>query len=163
MNRTFRSGFTLVEIMMALAIISILAGATIATIAGMRQKDTLTRGTQLIYDDLLLIRAQAVSTAKTHRIRFTSDTSWLLEFYDTTLSTPAWVQRGGARNMPGDTNLMTGSLANAGSNLEATGRGLFQFQNNATGTPYISIESRGASQTKSLYVYTGGAVEIRTQ
>ncbi len=158
MNRSLLRGFTLVETMMVVTIIGILAGLTVVTLAGLRNKDALSRATQQIYDDLLLMRGRAVATSKTHRLRFLSDTSWVMEDYDT-----SWVATGGTRNMPANTNLMSGSLTNAGSNLEATSRGIFQFQGGATGSPYVSLESRGVSQTKSIYVYTGGAIEIRTQ
>jgi len=163
MTRITKSGFTLTELMLTVVIVGIMGGLTIATVVGMRYKDALTRATQQVYDDLILIRSQAVSTSKTHRIRFISDTSWVLEYYNTDLSTPAWVEKSSTRTMPGSTNLMSGSLTNAGSNLESTSRGIFQFQNGATGSPYVSIETQGVTQTKSIYVYTGGAIEIQTQ
>ncbi|MCB0308047.1 MAG: type II secretion system protein [Bdellovibrionales bacterium] len=163
MNRKHTNGFTLTELMVTMVIIGTLCGLLIATILGMRGKDAISNTAQMIYDDLITIRSRAVATARVHRIRFISDTSWVKEYYESTNSPPSWVQMGDIRHMPNDTNLIAGALDNAGGNLESTARGLFQFQNGASGTPYVSLEAKGSTQTKSIYVYTGGAIEIRTQ
>jgi type II secretory pathway pseudopilin PulG len=155
-------GISLVEIVVVLTIVAALVGLAIATLSGTKRQDNVDRAAEVVYQDLIQMRSKAISTGKTHRLRWTSDTQWLLELYDDTLSTPAWVQMGPGRQMPSDTYLMSGSLVNAGSNLEATSRGIFQFQNGKTGTPYITIEGLGVSRTKSFYVYTGGAIEIKT-
>jgi type II secretory pathway pseudopilin PulG len=151
-----------VEVVVVLTIVATLVSLAIITLSGTRSQDSVDRAADTVYQDLIQMRSKAISTTKTHRIRWISDTQWAVEFYDDTLSTPAWLQTGPNRQMPNDTYLMSGSFANAGSNLEATSRGIFQFQNGKTGTPYITIEGRGVTRTKSFYVYTGGAVEIRT-
>jgi prepilin-type N-terminal cleavage/methylation domain-containing protein len=155
-------GFSLVETIVALVIVGVLAGIGVVSIVAMRKQDSVDRASGQVQQDLLTIRSQAIASGKLHRLRWISDTQWVLERYDDTLATPAWVQTGDIHRMPNDIYLMSGSLANAGSNLEATPRGTYQFQNGKTGTPYLTIEGVGVSRTKSFYVYTGGAIEIRT-
>ena len=62
--------------------------------------------------------------------------------------------------MPSDTHLTTTTFANAGSNLQATPRGLFQLVAGAVGTPYVTVETLGYDKTKSIKVDIGGALEI---
>ncbi|MFH1263025.1 MAG: prepilin-type N-terminal cleavage/methylation domain-containing protein [Pseudomonadota bacterium] len=160
MNRN--RGFSLVEVIVTVTIIAGLLGLGVATLSGLRQRDSLDRASSLVYDDLILIRSKAIAVGKTHRIRWTSETQWVLEYYDDTLFPASWVQFSQNRQMPNDIYLMTESFSNAGSNLEATARGIYQFQNGKTGSPYLTIEGVGVARTKSFYVYTGGAIEIRT-
>lgn len=148
--------------MIVVAIIGVSAGVFVITMSGLRGKNSIDRAAQQVFDDLLYIRSRAVSSAQTHRLRWISDHEWILEYYNSTLSTPAWIQTSTNREMPTNTYLMNGSLSNAGANLESTARGLFQFQNGSTGSPYITIETLGVSKTKSIYVYTGGAIELKT-
>jgi hypothetical protein len=54
------------------------------------------------------------------------------------------------------------SLTNAGTNLNATPRGLYTFLNGALGVPFLTIMALGTSKTKSINVYVGGALEIKS-
>lgn len=153
-------GFTLTEIMVVLGIVAILASVFIATLAGSKGADNVDRVVQQIYDDIISMRSKAVSANKNHRINFLSKTSWKTEYYEDTTNT--WIQVGEARSMPGDTYLTDSSFTNAGSNLQATPRGLFVFGGTTIGTPYITVNGLGATTTKSLHVYVGGAIDKQT-
>lgn len=153
-------GFTLVEIIIALAIIGILAGIAVVTVAGLKKGDNIDRGAQLVYDDLIFIRSRSVSTNQDHRVRFSSTSQWYVEAYNETTST--WVQVGGVRNMPSDTSLTASTFTNAAANLSAVPRGLYVLTPPCVGTPYVTIGAFGTSKTRSIYVDVGGAIDLRT-
>ncbi len=161
------AAFTLVEVVVTMTIIAILAAIVVATLAGLRQGDSIDRAVQAVYSDLILIRSRSVSTNQDHRLNFLSTSQWKIESYDSATST--WSQVSQIRNMPSDTNLIggptgtgAGTIGNAGANLSAVPRGLFILAGTSVGTPYVMISALGTSKTKSIYVDVGGSVEIRT-
>jgi Tfp pilus assembly protein FimT len=157
-------GFSTVEVIVVMCIVGILAGIFFVTMVGTKTGDHIDRAVQEIYNDLLLIRSRSVSTNRDHRINFTSSTQWNLQSYDSTNGN--WEAVGETRTMPTDVMLKdgtgAGTLQNAGSNLQSSPRGLFTFLNNAQGEPFVTIKAFGTSKTKSLYVYVGGAIELKT-
>ena len=155
-----KTAFTIVELVVTLAIIGTLAIIAIATLSGLKPEDAVDRAAQSIYEDLILIRSRSVSTNQDHRLNFVSASQWKVESYNA--STTVWSQVGDIRNMPSQTNLTTSTFANAGANLTAVPRGLFVFSGSTVGTPYVTITSLGASKTKSLYVDVGGSIDLRT-
>lgn len=148
----------MIELIVVLVIIATMAGIFIATLSGTRSGDNIDRGAQSIYDDLILIRSRALSANTNHRLNFSSQTSWKIQMYNSTTS--SWDDVGEVRNMPGDTYLDTASFSNAGSNLVATPRGLFEF-NGANGRPYVTVTGLGATKTKSVWVEAGGAIALK--
>ena len=153
------SGFTLVEIMIVIAIIITLGAIFIVTLAGLGSKDNVDRATQAIYDDLIYIRGRAISTNRVLRLNFSSSSQWKVESQDPT--TLVWSQIGDVRKMPGDTYLIPSALTNAGSNLTATPRGIYQFSGTSTiNNPYVTVTSLGATRTKSINVDVGGAIDF---
>ena len=148
-------GYSLVEMMVVLGIILAITGAFIVTLAGARSKDKVDQVAQLITNDLLQIRSLSLSANVNFRLNFTALTSWRVEKQNGA----AWDIYSDTRMMPSDTYLTSASLTNAAANLYATPRGLFSFQGSATGIPYVTITGLGITQTKSLNVYIGGAIE----
>ena len=155
------TGFTLVEVIITLAILGVLAGIFVGALRGLQSGDSIDRGATLIYNDLLIIRSRALSTNQNHRLNFSSKYAWAIEYYDD--ATTSWVQSGGNRTMPTDTYLTDSSFTNAGANLYATPRGLFEFQGITVGTPYVKVTGLGASRFKSIYVDVGGAISIQNE
>ncbi|MFH1018973.1 MAG: type II secretion system protein [Pseudomonadota bacterium] len=158
--RRLAAGFTMVELIIALVIVAILCTVTVVTLSGLQKKDDVDRATQMIYDDLIFIRSQAISLNSDHRINFLSTTQWRIEAYNSATST--WNATSATRSMPTNTYLTSDSAANASTNLNATPRGLFTFLNGAQGLPYVSITALGVSKIKNINVAVGGAVEIKT-
>jgi prepilin-type N-terminal cleavage/methylation domain-containing protein len=154
------NGFSLIEVIVTLVIVAILTTVFVATLAGSKQGDKIDRATQMIYDDLILIRSRAVSTNADHRLSFSSATAWAIQQYNP--ATTSWVNVGAPRTMPSDTWLTSTAFTNAGSNLAATPRGLFTFASGATGNPYVTIAGFGTSRTKSVNVFLGGALDVQT-
>ena len=152
-------GFTMIEILIVVAIIVLLAGLTIATILGMQHSDDISRGAQQIYDDLITIRSRAITMNTNHRINFLSTSQWRLEAYNST--TTNWDVVSDLRRMPLNTYLTNESYNNALTNLNATPRGLFNFLNGKSGEPFVTIMAMGTSNVKLVNVYVGGAVEIK--
>jgi Tfp pilus assembly protein FimT len=150
---------SLTEIVVVLTIVAILAGIFIATLLATKTGDFIDRGAQAIYDDLIQIRSRALSANTDQRISFASTTSWRIQAYNTVTS--AWDNVGDIRTMPPDTYLTSATFANAASNLQASPRGLFTFLNSATGAPFVTVTGLGATKTKSIYVYVGGALELK--
>jgi prepilin-type N-terminal cleavage/methylation domain-containing protein len=155
-----RRGMTLVEIMIALAIIGIMATVFVTNILSSALGDKIDRAAQTLHNDLAYIRMRSVSTNTRHRIRFISTTEYRLEIYNGGAPPNDWSQFGLARHFPSDTYVTMDSFTNAGSNLESTGRGLYDFQNGMSGDPYVIIEGLGANKSRSLRVFTGGAIQI---
>jgi Tfp pilus assembly protein FimT len=144
------------EIVIVLVIIATLTSIFIATMMGLRSGDAIDRAAQSVYDDLIYIRSRAVSANQNHRLNFTSTSQWAVQMYNGT----AWSSVAPTRTMPGNTFLTNASYTNAGSNVEATPRGLFTFNNNASGRPYVVVTGTGTSKTKTVNVEVGGALEI---
>jgi len=153
-------GFTIVEIMLSVTIAGILALSFMGAIVGLKSRDNIDRATTQIMNDVLMIRSRAISTGQSHRIRFQNSTSWLIERFDAAITPNAWVVASEVRYLPRQTSLMAGSFENAASNLEASSRGVYVFQNSGNGSPYVSIEATGETKTKSLHISVGGAVEV---
>ena len=140
---------------MTLAIIATLAAVMVSNLSGTKSKDSVDRATQQIYDELVYIRSRAISTNANHRINFLTDDTWKVEQFDGS----SWVDSSSVKNFPSNTNLTSTTFANAGSNLEATPRGLFEL-NGADGDPFVTFEGLGYSRTKSINVDVGGAISI---
>jgi type II secretory pathway pseudopilin PulG len=158
----FVRGMTILETVIVLMIVAVLASVMIITLSGMRAKDNVDRGAQSIQDDLLFIRSRAVSTSAMHRLNFTSTIEWKIEMYSAG-PPETWTQVGDIRRMPQDTYLTQDTFTNAGVNLRATSRGLFDFLPGATGDPYVTVTGLGATQNKSLNVDVGGAIEVKNE
>ncbi|MFH1262612.1 MAG: prepilin-type N-terminal cleavage/methylation domain-containing protein [Pseudomonadota bacterium] len=148
-------GVTLVEVVVVLTIVAVLLTVFIATLRGTESGDYISRGTQQIYDDLILIRSRALSTNADHRMTFQNVTSWKIQQYDT--DTATWTDIGDIRNMPSDTYL----AALPSIVITATPRGMFL---NALGSSsaFVTITGLGAARTKSIYIFPGGAIELKT-
>ena len=153
-----KRGFTLIETMLVLAIIGVLGGVFMLSLTGLKGGDSIDRGAQSIYDDLIFIRGRAISANQNHRLNFYSTSAWALQAFNGT----TWSNISTNRTMPTSTFLTNTSQANASTNIEATPRGLYSFNNSATGTPYVVISGTGTSKTKSINLYVGGAIELQT-
>jgi prepilin-type N-terminal cleavage/methylation domain-containing protein len=160
LRRKSDRGLSLVELVTVLTIVAVLVGIAIATLRGSQTGDYIDRGTQLIYDDLVLIRSRALSTNTDHRLMFLTSATWKVQAYD--VATSGWADVGERHEMPTNTYLTSATFTNAGLNLQASPRGLFTFLNGATGSPYVTVTGLGATKTKSLYVFVGGAIEVKT-
>jgi prepilin-type N-terminal cleavage/methylation domain-containing protein len=158
--KSLQKGFTIFELLITLAIVGILTGTFVATWMGSKATDEIDRTAQRIYDDLVYMRSRAISVNQLHRMNFTSDSSWQLEEYDEVATTWSIVDE--VRNMHPDINLTSITFANAGANLEAATSGLYAFQGSAVGTPFVTLESSSSSNTKSIIVAVGGALEFQT-
>jgi prepilin-type N-terminal cleavage/methylation domain-containing protein len=153
-------GVSMVELVIALTIVAILAGVFIASIVGLKSSDNIDRVAQQIYNDLLTIRSAAITQNRNQRINFASAGQWRIEAFNA--PTNAWIPMGDVRYAPTDTYLTSSSYQNALSNLEATPRGLFQFNSGAIGAPFVVVTGLGTSKTKSINVHVGGEIELRT-
>jgi prepilin-type N-terminal cleavage/methylation domain-containing protein len=156
----FDAGFTIVELVIALVIVAVLTGLVIVTLLGMQQTDDIDRAAQQVYDDLIFMRSRAITVNANHRANFLGTTRWRLEVFNSTTS--AWDAVSETRNMPSNVSMTAASLANAGTNLNATPRGLYSFLNGALGVPFLTIMALGTSKTKSINVYVGGALDIKS-
>ena len=160
-RRPGNAGVTLIEIVIAGIIVAVLTVAFAATWMGSKTADHINRAAQQIYDDLIAIRSRAISVNAVHRLNFINDSQWQLEFYNE--GTSAWETYGSTvRSMHSTVNLTAATLTNAAANLEAETSGLYNFQNSATGDPYVTIEGSGYSYTRSIVVAVGGAIEFET-
>ncbi|MCB1197757.1 MAG: type II secretion system protein [Bdellovibrionota bacterium] len=160
-KHNFHDAFSLVEVLISLVIIGILAAVYVGVFTGLSGDDKVDRIAQLIFNDLVNIRTKSLSYSKDYRINFVSDDSWTVEYYDD--DTTSWVQEGETRLMDTETYLTSSSYANAGSNLQSTPRGLFEFQSGASGNPYVTVTRDGSNKVKSLYVAVGGSITIRSE
>ena len=151
-------GFSLVEMLVVLIIISGLVVAAITTLSGLKSKEKVDIVAQSIMNDLIQIRSRALTTNQAYRMSFITTTSWRLQRNNS----GTWIDDSDVRNMPADTFITSASLTNAGSNLEASARGLYGFVGAASGSPYVTISGVGVSQTRSIHVYIGGAIEKQT-
>jgi len=148
-------GFSLVEIMLTLAIAGGVLALFVMNLSGLKSIDKADQAVQAITTDLLQMRSMALSKNVDYRINFLTTSSWRLERND--LGT--WVVVTDTRYMPSQTYLTSATFANAGLNLWATPRGLYTFNNGAIGTPFVTVTGIGVTQTRSLNVYVGGAIE----
>ena len=152
------SAFTLVEVIVVMAIIAVVASVFIVTLAGLKKTDQIDRTSQQIYDDLIYIRSRAVSTNLNHRLNFYSTTAWALEAYNGS----TWSNIATNRQMTTNVWLANNTQTTASTNVEATPRGLFTLNNGITGQPYVTVGGMGTSKLKSIWVHVGGAIEFRT-
>ncbi|MEZ4705474.1 MAG: hypothetical protein R3A11_09855 [Bdellovibrionota bacterium] len=145
----------MIELLVVMIAITVVLGGTMMTLSKLEEKDDLDQAAQLISNDLLFIRSKSVSSITEYRLNFTSKTQWQVEFYDD--ASGSWVVHGSLREMPVGIGLTDESLTNVGSNLVATPRGIFEFQNGADGDPFMILES--STKNVSISVDTGGAIE----
>ncbi|MCB0327055.1 MAG: prepilin-type N-terminal cleavage/methylation domain-containing protein [Bdellovibrionales bacterium] len=148
-------GFSMIELLITMVVIIGLISGTILSLGGLQDKDELDQAATQISNDLLFIRSKSVSSITEYRVNFTSETEWQVEFYDDATST--WTLQGTVRSLPSGIELTDESLVNVGSNLVATPRGIFEFQNGADGDPFLILE--GNSKNISISVDSGGTVE----
>jgi len=70
MRRLYRTGFSLVELLIVIAIVMVLAAVAVPSIDAVMRGSNLTRGGQIIADQLALARQEAVSRNRDVEVRF---------------------------------------------------------------------------------------------
>lgn len=119
----FRRGFTLIELIVAMAVLAIIVGYVMSSFTGMLARQRLQAAAEHVYDYLVLARTEAISRNNVTYVSVVSGSSWCIGMDDSaacTCSTSNDCQVDG-------TTKVTSNDAYAGITLSSVGAGLGQF------------------------------------
>jgi len=152
-------GFTLIELVVTLVIVSFLVAVTVMTIAGTMPRYKLSRGIRTVFNNMLMAKSKAVTLNKTYRMNVLSSTTFKLQYDDA----GSWIDDGGIQTLPPDIEISTDPMdyvANCGANLEFTSRGILNVLGGAQTDPYIILRNTLTNQEKSITVNIGGNLRV---
>lgn len=152
-------GLTLVELVVVLAITSILVATAVMTIAGTLPKYRLSRGSRMLYNAILSAKSKAVSLNRNYRLNVINEKTFKVEYDDE----GTWTIDGSVQTLPSDIEIITSPtdyVANAAQNLIFTSRGMFDVLNGAENDPIVALKNTKTSDEKSITVNIGGNIRI---
>lgn len=148
---TRHQGFTLIEILVVLVIISIITGISVATFVNMNRGAILREASSNVYDALTSARGRTLSSQNN-------------TVYGVRMSTSSIIRFEGSTYTPGNTSntvYLFNSAVSATSSLITQGKDIiFQRLNgepSATGTVYI----RNGISTSTIIIHGSGLVEYQ--
>lgn len=154
-NLKNRRGFTLLEIIIGMVVIGILATAGTVTLTGLLQRNSLQKGTDMLRNDVIFMRSRAVSILKTHRLTLLSNSSYVVEQYDSAAATWSYVTL--VRNLPVNVVIRAYDVTNKASSLEFPSNGLPNFNGKAA-DPFYTVIYTLTDERKGIYIEPGGAI-----
>ena len=151
-------GFTVIELVVALAISALLISLGTFSLMSLIQKENLSKGTDMLKQDILAMRSRAVSILKVHRLYIRSNTTYVIqECDDLTCASP--IEITAVRNLPSDIKIRSYDVANKATKLQFKTNGLPEF-NSASSTPFVTLYDSVTDERKGIIVQTGGAVSV---
>lgn len=154
-QRTF-VGFTLIEVMVGLGIISMLAVVAIVSFSSLSSKKYLQAEADNVKEDIYLMQSRAVTNLRTQRFVILTNTSYQLE--EDTTGSGNWSTTQSARSFskPGIYFYNYGGKTNK---LWYETSGLPNF-NGQSSTPFFSIIYNTPSEKKDFNIDVSGIVNI---
>ena len=143
-----RSGFTLVEMMVVIAIVGIIAAAVVPNFIGWRNNAKLSQAARQVYSDLQTARTTAIKTNSTVSVDFDTGAN-------------NYTLRGKVRGLPAGVVLSNVNFTASGNvatfNNLGFGRTFFDAQNGGT----ITVTLAGGQRSSTIQVDTSGNIRIQ--
>lgn len=143
-----RSGFTLMEMMVVIAIVGIIAAAVVPNFIGWRNNAKVSQAARQIYSDLQTARTTAIKTNSTVSIDFDTGTN-------------SYTLNGRERNLPAGVVLSNVNFTASGNvatfNNLGFGRTFFDAPNDGS----VTVTLANGQRTSTILVETAGNIRIQ--
>ncbi len=155
------SGLTLIEVVITLLIIGVMAGAIVMTMSGQLPRYRLSRGIRLFYNHIISVKSRAVSLTKTYRLNVVDEKNFKFQYREGA----NWIDEGPVYTLPSDVEVSQSPfdyIANSGTNLEFTSRGMLNILSGAQTVPFLALVNTQSNEMKEIEVNIGGNIKIVT-
>lgn len=156
MKRVKKSGFSLMEVLVAMAIVAIAAAVAIPSLQGLFARERLLRAADQMKTDIVYLKTRSITNIRRHRLKLLTASTYRLEQWSGT----AWTTVGATKTLPVNITFRTYDLTNKSVSLEFQTNGLPLF-NGANSSPFLTvIEMPSGVDRRGIYIGAGGLVTI---
>jgi prepilin-type N-terminal cleavage/methylation domain-containing protein len=158
LRRAGRSrGYSLMEIIIVVVIVGVLVAVAVSSLGSLRKKETLAAAAYQVRDDIVSMRALAVTALKPVRLSIVDSLHYKLQQYNGT----AWVDYSGLKFMPASTSIRLTDVSTKAVSLEFQTNGLPNF-NGMDPSPFLTVIINPSGDRKGIFISAAGLATIGT-